>query len=116
VDTDETVACICNVTYDDGAFMLQCDECHKWLHGACVGVLPCNVSFLSSFNVMKDIPLFIYLSSSQVPATWLCDSCLIRTRVKARKHDTHQSPNISLNESNDEGDVCKPIRITFISR
>jgi len=81
VDTDETVACICNVTYDDGAFMLQCDECHKWLHGACVGVLPCNV-----------------------PATWLCDSCLIRTRVKARKHDTHQSPNISLNESNDEGD------------
>jgi hypothetical protein len=24
--------------------MLDCDECHKWFHGACVGVIPENVS------------------------------------------------------------------------
>eukprot|EP00468_Gymnochlora_sp_CCMP2014_P009126 CAMPEP_0167763366 /NCGR_PEP_ID=MMETSP0110_2-20121227/13323_1 /TAXON_ID=629695 /ORGANISM="Gymnochlora sp., Strain CCMP2014" /LENGTH=137 /DNA_ID=CAMNT_0007650423 /DNA_START=9 /DNA_END=425 /DNA_ORIENTATION=- len=30
--------CICNDTYQDGDFMIQCDMCNDWFHGECVGI------------------------------------------------------------------------------
>lgn len=36
---NEIIHCIClNPTMDDGLFMICCDLCHVWFHGACVNV------------------------------------------------------------------------------
>lgn len=40
---EEDASCVCNATDYSGQFMLDCDDCHKWFHGACVGVSPDNV-------------------------------------------------------------------------
>jgi hypothetical protein len=36
--------CICNgLVDDDNKFMVQCESCNKWLHGACVGLNKLNL-------------------------------------------------------------------------
>jgi len=52
--------CFCDTAYDDG-FMIQCEHCLTWCHGACVGLVE-----------EKDIEA----ASSQ--STWLCPICIIR--------------------------------------
>lgn len=32
--------CVCNSEYDKKRFYIQCDTCHNWFHGECVGVTP----------------------------------------------------------------------------
>jgi hypothetical protein len=34
---EEEVFCICRKGYRVGDFMIACDECDEWYHGACVG-------------------------------------------------------------------------------
>lgn len=58
---------------DDNVFWLDCDFCHKWFHGACVGVL-----------------------SEQVPDQWFCDNCLIRKKIFEKKADIQKSTSIDL--------------------
>lgn len=85
-DKDDSVSCICNTRHDDGQFMLDCDECHKWFHGACVGVIPENV-----------------------PARWFCDTCLIRRKVRSRKNgDTGAAPSIDLSQASLDMSVDEP--------
>ena len=37
---EEELFCICRRPYKVPSFMVECDACNQWLHGACVGVLP----------------------------------------------------------------------------
>lgn len=57
----EVVRCICGQR-DSRVFMLDCDVCHCWFHGPCVGV-------------SEETPL----------AWWQCDDCCIRQAVAAQK-------------------------------
>lgn len=50
-EQEEDDRCICNQGYN-GWFMLDCDNCHRWFHGHCVGV--------DSFNI---------------PSIWFCRDC-----------------------------------------
>ncbi|KAI9142533.1 hypothetical protein BKA69DRAFT_1013845, partial [Paraphysoderma sedebokerense] len=34
---DEVLYCLCRKP-NDGSFMIQCDKCSDWFHGACVNV------------------------------------------------------------------------------
>jgi hypothetical protein len=34
----EPLYCVCRRPYAEGAFMLECEACGEWFHGACVGV------------------------------------------------------------------------------
>lgn len=36
----KTKYCICQSEYDKKRFYIQCDACHSWFHGDCVGVTP----------------------------------------------------------------------------
>ncbi|KAF4585096.1 hypothetical protein EYR40_001932 [Pleurotus pulmonarius] len=35
---DEGIDCICGFSYDDG-FSIQCDDCQRWVHAACYGIV-----------------------------------------------------------------------------
>ena len=61
MDTDagEDADCICAGGYN-GAFMLDCDKCHRWFHGKCVGVAE---------------------AEEDLPAEWFCDSCQLSNAV-----------------------------------
>ena len=36
---DRDLHCLCR-TPDDGQFMIQCDYCDEWYHGACINLTP----------------------------------------------------------------------------
>lgn len=57
-DAGEDGQCICGAGYD-GTFMLDCDRCHRWFHGACVGMQP----------------------SDDMAVMWYCDSCQLSRAV-----------------------------------
>ena len=61
-DPGEVSSCICGVAYDASSsgerFMLDCDLCHRWFHGACVGV-----------------------GKDQELELWYCDHCRLSTAV-----------------------------------
>eukprot|EP01116_Phalansterium_solitarium_P022235 TRINITY_DN7270_c0_g1_i1.p1 TRINITY_DN7270_c0_g1~~TRINITY_DN7270_c0_g1_i1.p1 ORF type:complete len:1896 (-),score=444.63 TRINITY_DN7270_c0_g1_i1:97-5784(-) len=57
---DSNASCICLQGYG-GKFMIDCDRCHKWFHGKCVGVDPQNP-----------------------PKEWLCGHCRLKDEVVAR--------------------------------
>lgn len=54
--SQETIRCICGSTYDDG-FSIACDDCSRWCHAACFGIVP-----------------------GHVPEEWKCWLCLPRPR------------------------------------
>ncbi|KAL0952277.1 hypothetical protein HGRIS_006567 [Hohenbuehelia grisea] len=40
--TSEAINCICGFTYDDG-FSIACDDCSRWCHAACFGIVEGSV-------------------------------------------------------------------------
>jgi hypothetical protein len=47
---------------NDARFMLDCDNCHRWFHGECVGV-----------------------DQDSFTGTWFCDQCLIMQQIDSVK-------------------------------
>lgn len=72
LDHGEVVACICGATNETVAtnsnfsFMLDCDRCHRWSHGICVG-----------FETKEEL--------QAVPDKWYCDSCKLHLEVEAQR-------------------------------
>jgi late competence protein required for DNA uptake (superfamily II DNA/RNA helicase) len=52
---------VCN-NANDARFMIDCDRCHRWFHGNCVGVDQDNFS-----------------------GTWFCDQCLVMQQIESVK-------------------------------
>lgn len=77
--SEETIGCECGIRVNDGSFMLDCDSCHQWYHGACVAVT---------------------LAAAQTSKSWLCDRCQIRRQVGVQrqllaKSSSSSSPSLS---------------------
>ncbi|XP_004687287.1 PREDICTED: PHD finger protein 20 isoform X1 [Condylura cristata] len=51
----EVVRCICEVQ-EENDFMIQCEECHCWQHGVCMGLLEENVPEKYTCYVCQDPP------------------------------------------------------------
>lgn len=48
-EAEEDASCIgCNKPPQQGGWMLDCDDCHVWFHGACVGMPEVSLETLSS--------------------------------------------------------------------
>ena len=62
-DAGEDADCICAGGYN-GNFMLDCDKCHRWFHGKCVGVAE---------------------AEEDLPAEWFCDSCQLSDAVAEQR-------------------------------
>ncbi|CAG0886705.1 unnamed protein product, partial [Cyprideis torosa] len=48
--------CICRKPYDDTKFYIFCDQCEDWLHGSCVGILPCEGDMIEEYFCPKCRP------------------------------------------------------------
>jgi cohesin loading factor subunit SCC2 len=70
-DEQEDASCICKKGYK-GDFMLDCDSCHKWFHGHCVGVNPAHP-----------------------PDTWFCSMCQIRSKVETQIKENNKKVGVS---------------------
>ncbi|KAF4023600.1 hypothetical protein G4228_015304 [Cervus hanglu yarkandensis] len=51
----EVVRCICEIQ-EENDFMIQCEECHCWQHGVCMGLLEENVPEKYTCYVCRDPP------------------------------------------------------------
>ncbi len=49
--------CVCGSASVDSAFMIACDVCHVWFHGACVGVAESEASHIDKYHCPKCAPL-----------------------------------------------------------
>jgi len=62
-DAGEDATCVCGRGYD-GGFMLDCDRCHRWFHGSCVGI-----------EAQED----------DLPSEWFCESCQLSRAVTKQR-------------------------------
>jgi len=62
-DAGEDATCVCGRGYD-GGFMLDCDRCHRWFHGSCVGI-----------EAQED----------DLPSEWFCESCQLSRAVTQQR-------------------------------
>lgn len=45
--------------------MIDCDDCHRWFHGECIGI-----------------------PAGAPPSNWLCDQCLVRRKLEKTQSDS----------------------------
>ena len=67
-DAGEDARCFCGRGYNTGEFMLDCDSCHRWFHGVCVGVDTSNDT-----------------SDDAMPQSWFCDNCRLSAALKEQR-------------------------------
>ena len=61
-DDGEVVGCFCgDIEMVKDVFMLDCDRCHRWFHGTCVGI-----------------------EADTTPSYWLCDDCQVFLLYKCK--------------------------------
>jgi hypothetical protein len=67
-DDGEEVACPCGISNEKGTgssrFLLDCDCCHRWYHGSCMGI-----------------------ERHAVPDVWYCDECQILKLLQAQREE-----------------------------
>ena len=89
---EEINRCFCGRGNLD-TFMIDCDRCHSWHHGSCVGV-----------------------SKDTVPDTWLCDDCTLQTTVieQAKVFARGDQSSDSLT-STDHNHVLRQLLLSYLS-
>jgi len=76
----EEVYCLCRGPDIPGLFMIGCDGCNEWFHGACVGITTPELA--------------------EQLGTWLCPSCAQRqSTCSVDKGTTHRKPSSSTRNS-----------------
>lgn len=84
--------CICNAESDDDALNLNCVECPKKFHAACVGV-----------------PI-----KSQRAKNWTCDTCNSMGENEAASENGISSPNVKyVMDTNEDDEIDSPTRKTI---
>ena len=83
-DEGEVFGCLCGVQrYDDSqSYMLDCDLCHRWFHGSCVGV-----------------------DESVTCEQWFCDHCRLSTSVSDQRKRIQRLLSLSTRAAGPDGDV-----------
>ena len=79
-NSSEDTRCICNRPHVTNTFMLDCDRCHRWYHGSCVGI-----------------------RRDAVPDAWFCDECKIVG--EAKKQAKVWAPERASEAANQEGSM-----------
>ena len=91
-DEGEVTACLCGQTFSDAlGFMLDCDKCHRWFHGSCVGMLAAD---------------------AELPDHWLCDNCRLSTAVHDQRQRIARFLSLSVDRDEslyDDENGCSPV-------
>lgn len=100
-DSNEVNRCFCGRTSLVDTFMLDCDRCHSWFHGNCVGVAKDNL-----------------------PEVWICDECTMQLLVleqtkllTAQCDKTGNTDQIEMGEitEEDQAHLMKILLLNFLS-
>jgi len=101
-NSKEVNGCFCGRTTLVDTFMLDCDRCHSWFHGTCVGVAKDNL-----------------------PEVWICDECkmkmLVMEQAKIFTAETNQNnrnkDQIKAGDltQGDQNHVMKILLLNFLS-
>lgn len=90
--TEEINRCFCGRGNLD-TFMIDCDRCHSWHHGSCVGI-----------------------TKDTVPDIWLCDDCTLQTTVveqaKVFARGNRDSDSLT---STDHNHVLRQLLLSYLS-
>ena len=78
-DSKEVNRCFCGRKTLVDTFMLDCDRCHNWFHGSCVGV-----------------------AKDKLPDTWVCDECTMQLMVLDQMRKFSSMHGTSFDERTDE--------------
>ena len=92
--------CICGRTGLVDTFMLDCDRCHGWFHGLCVGIRKDNL-----------------------PENWICDECKLQIIVEEQTKSFHvrycRRLQCSLNDNNisymEESHIMRQLLLNYLS-
>ena len=68
--------------------MLDCDKCHRWFHGKCVGIQGNDTS---------------------VPTQWFCDACQLSSAVAKQRQRMNRL--LSLKGESDQGDSSEQLEL-----
>ena len=82
IDKISSNQCICGRTGLVDTFMLDCDRCHGWFHGLCVGIRKDNL-----------------------PEVWICDECKLQIIVEEQTKSFHSRYCRRLQCSNNGNDI-----------
>ena len=91
-DSGEVWGCVCD-SKNSGDFSLDCDRCHRWFHGACVGIRKSQVT-----NEGGDDP--------EKLDVWTCEECTIRNLVSEQRKAQKKAMSLSGGNSGDGGGVA----------
>lgn len=88
---EEVNRCFCGRDLD--TFMLDCDRCHSWFHGSCVGI-----------------------TKDTVPETWVCDDCTLqRSILDQAKAFARGKDSLTLTKY-DHNNVLRQFLLSYLSR
>eukprot|EP00592_Proboscia_alata_P008805 CAMPEP_0194364154 /NCGR_PEP_ID=MMETSP0174-20130528/12062_1 /TAXON_ID=216777 /ORGANISM="Proboscia alata, Strain PI-D3" /LENGTH=1887 /DNA_ID=CAMNT_0039138029 /DNA_START=35 /DNA_END=5698 /DNA_ORIENTATION=- len=82
-DEGEKNKCFCGRERLVDTFMLDCDNCHSWFHGSCIGITKDNL-----------------------PSVWMCDECKLRIEVMEQTRSFRQRWNRKTGKENPEDSVA----------
>jgi len=99
-DSNEVNKCFCGRTTLVDTFMLDCDRCHSWFHGTCVGV-----------------------AKDDLPEVWMCDECtmqllvLEQTKLFTKRCDQNCNTDLKKGEitEEDQAHMMKILLLNFLS-
>ena len=90
---EEVNRCFCGQGKLD-RFMLDCDRCHGWYHGSCIGV-----------------------TKDSVPDSWICDDCTLQTTIMDQaKVFARANSGSGVLTSKDHNHVLRQFLLSYLSR
>ncbi|KAI8644765.1 hypothetical protein BD408DRAFT_111925 [Parasitella parasitica] len=107
--------CICRKGYDGKEFMIECEDCKEWFHGACVGLKPNSVSYhyACSSCSSKRKPVSAGKTSIPPPPPSKNKKAVVVLSVAARPPPTppqptpvNTKPSIQDDEDEELDDIC----------
>lgn len=88
---EEVNRCFCGRDLD--TFMLDCDRCHSWFHGSCVGI-----------------------TKDAVPETWVCDDCTLQGSMLDQAKAFTQGKDSLILTKYDHNNVLRQFLLSYLSR
>ena len=80
--------CICRRPYE--GFMIGCDECEEWYHGACIGLTEAQADKLEKFVCIRCSIKKMYITSSNTIAAVIRKWCDPKELSKARSYENQK--------------------------